>query len=202
MFNPPRRLLPNLGLALMLCTLVGYWFWKAPADPAFQLAFGLLGLATVSLAALALLRPPARNSDTRWWVFPLCVLSMVYVLGYRFDQTQSSLRVLFLGRIALQFLAGLALLSLGRSYAMLPALREVRTGLLYGYVRHPVYALYMLADLGVVALQPSLWNAGVAAVGAAVFLLRASLEEQVLCNDSRYLDYMRQVRWRFFPGII
>ena len=101
----------------------------------------------------------------------------------------------------LQFLAGTALLSLGKSYALLPALREVRRSFFYGYVRHPVYAMYMLADLIVVLLQPSPWNAGVAAVGASAFFLRATLEEKVLCHDPQYAEYMESVRWRFFPGI-
>jgi len=199
--NARTALWPNVGLAVLLVTLVGYWFWNAPADPAYQIAFVLLGAATVTLAAVALLRPPARNQDARWWVYPLCVLSMIYVVGYRFDN-DGPVKLIILGRISLQLVAGLMLLSLGRSYAMLPALREVRTRFLYGYVRHPVYALYMLADLAAVTLQPSLWNAGVAGLGAVVFLARALLEERVLCQDPAYANYMRAVRWRFIPGLL
>ena len=71
----------------------------------------------------------------------------------------------------------------------------------YRLVRHPVYALYLLADLGTVALQPSPWNAGVAVVGATCLFLRARLEERVLCRDPRYAEYMQVVRWRFLPGL-
>src|SRR5205823_2938222 len=104
-------------------------------------------------------------------------------------------------RITLQFLAATALLSLGKSYALLPALREIRSGFLYAYVRHPVYALYMMADLTVVLFEPSPWNVGVAAIGATAFYLRSRLEERVLCHDPTYTDYMQTVPWRFFPGL-
>jgi protein-S-isoprenylcysteine O-methyltransferase Ste14 len=157
---------------------------------------------TVILAVVTLLRPPARRHDSRWWVFPICLLSICYNLGYRFDPTRgSSMLWIFWGRVALQVIASGSLMSLGLSYGMLPALRQVRTGLLYGLVRHPVYALYIVADLCVVSLQPSWWNAGVAALGATLFYLRASLEERVLRTDPVYTEYMRQVRWRFFPGL-
>ena len=192
---------PNLALALLLFTIVGSWFWLAPPDPAVQLAYMLLALTTGGLAIFALLRPPARHRDERWWVLAICLVSMLYAFGYRFDQQNTHLRVIFWGRMGLQFLAGTALLSLGKSYALLPALREVRRGFFYGYVRHPVYALYILADLIVVFLQPSLWNIGVAALGTGAFYLRARLEERVLRQDPIYANYMQTVPWRFFPGV-
>jgi isoprenylcysteine carboxyl methyltransferase (ICMT) family protein YpbQ len=199
---PRGSMVANLGLTLLLLSIVGSWFWFLPADPLYRLGYALLALTTVSLAALALLRPAARASDRRWWVYLVCLLSICYALGYRIDPARGfSMEAVFWGRVALQLVANISLISLGRSYGMLPALREVRTGFCYGYVRHPVYAMYMLADLTVVALQPSLWNLGVAGLGAAVFLARARLEEGVLRRDSTYAAYMTRVRWRFFPGV-
>jgi protein-S-isoprenylcysteine O-methyltransferase Ste14 len=191
-----------VGLALLLGVLVGDWFWVNPPSSPCYAGNALLALGLLALATVALLRPEARASDGRWWVYLLCAVSIGYPHGYRFEGAADSLMPLVLwGRIALQYLGLLGLLSLGRSYAMLPALRVVRTGGLYAHVRHPVYACYLLADLGSVALQPSLRNAAVAAVGGVTFFLRALLEERVLARDPAYADYMRQVRWRFFPGV-
>ncbi len=161
----------------------------------------MLTITTLGLAIISLMRPPAQNRDERWWVFLICLVSMVYAFGYRFDE-DSNLHLVFRGRMVLQFLAGTALLSLGRSYALLPALRQVRQGAFYAYVRHPVYAMYILADLVVVFLQPSLWNLGIAGIGMTAFFLRAMLEERVLCHDSSYAQYMETVRWRFLPGVL
>jgi protein-S-isoprenylcysteine O-methyltransferase Ste14 len=193
--------MPNLSLAILLCAIVASWFRQISPEPGVLLSYGLLSLATLGLACLALLRPPARNLDDRWWVYLVCVVSMVYALGYRFDPSNKLVSFIFWSRISLVFLAHVSLLSLGKSYAMLPALRKVRSGLFYRYVRHPVYALYMLADLAVLLLAPSLWNLGIAALGAVAFYLRSRLEEQVLRHDARYAAYMRSVPWRFFPGV-
>jgi protein-S-isoprenylcysteine O-methyltransferase Ste14 len=194
-------LVPNLSLACLLCAIVASWAYMVPADSAVRGGYLLLALTTMGLAAVALMRPPARSRDGRWWVCLVCATSMAYALGYRFDAENTFLQVIFWGRLLFQFVAGLALLSLGKSYALLPALREVRRGYLYNYVRHPVYALYMLADLTVILLAPSAWNLAVAALGATAFCLRARLEENVLCRDPGYTHYMRIVRWRFFPGV-
>lgn len=202
MASTRAALVPNLGLASLLCVLVGKLFWDAPSDPGAQLGFTLLGLTTLVLAGIVLSRPPARNHDARWWVLVLCALSMVYVLAYRYDPANAFMQVIFWGNITFRLLAQIMLLSLGTSYAMLPALRQVRCGFVYRVVRHPVYAMYMLADLTIVLLQPSLWNLGVAGVGAATFYLRSTLEERVLAHDPVYSTYMRHVPWRFIPGVV
>jgi protein-S-isoprenylcysteine O-methyltransferase Ste14 len=197
-----QRLGPNLGLALLLLAIVGSWFWQCPPDSPYRFGYLLLAVTTVALAGLALARPPARRWDGRWWVYGVCLLATYYPTAYRFDAAQGELlRGLLWGRVVLQLLASAALLSLGRSYAMLPALREVRTGFFYRYVRHPVYALYLLADIGTVALQPSLWNAAVALAGGTLLFWRALLEEKILRNDRAYASYVQRVRWRFFPGL-
>lgn len=194
-------MLANLCLAALLLGIVTAWFWMAPPNPEAQLGYLLLAATTTILALLALVRPPARNCDERWWVYLLCLSSLGYTFAYRFD-TRNGMALIFWGRVALQFLANLWMLSLGQSYGMLPALREVRTRLLYRYIRHPAYAMYLLADVAVVCLQPSFWNAGVALTGLALFTMRARLEERVLCHDAAYHDYMARVRWRFLPGVL
>ncbi len=166
--------LPNLGLAIILLAIVGSWFRQLPEDPEVLFGYGVLGMATLGLAFIALTRPPARNRDERWWVFAICLISMSYAFGYRFDSQNEQLRMVFWGRIVLQIIASTALLSLGKSYALLPALREVRNSAFYRFVRHPVYAMYILADMVVILFQPSLWNLGIALIGGTAFLMRAS----------------------------
>ncbi len=198
---PPRAFGPNLALAAVLVAIITSWFVLASGDLTSQLAYGALAATTGTLAIVALIRPPAQNRDERWWVLAICLVSMLYAFGYEFDPYSPRLRLIFWGRIGLQFLAGIVLLSLGTSYALLPALRHVRKGFVYRYVRHPVYAMYILADVIVILLQPSLWNLGVALLGAGAFCLRARLEEKVLRHDPVYSSYMLAVPWRFFPGI-
>ena len=51
-----------------------------------------------------------------------------------------------------------ALLSLQRSFGIVPANRGIREGGLYRIVRHPLYAAELLVFLGVVLVTPTPWN--------------------------------------------
>jgi len=94
-----------------------------------------------------------------------------------------------------------SLCALGRSFGLIPANRGVKTGGMYHYVRHPLYAGELLFYLGFLVGNFSVFNA---VVCACIFLglnLRAGAEERLLKGDRSYLDYMRRVRFRFIPGL-
>ena len=102
--------------------------------------------------------------------------------------------------------AGLAIviagkITLGRSFALLPANRGVVSNGLYKLVRHPIYMGYLVTHVAFLVASPSLWNivALIAADGA--LLARAVCEEQTLAKDPAYRDYQGRVRWRVVPGI-
>ena len=100
--------------------------------------------------------------------------------------------------------AGLSLVSLatlGGSFGVRPALRELVTEGPYRAARHPMYLAYVLADIGV-NLQE--WNAaGIPLViaGWASLLYRIHAEERLLARDPAWPAYAAQVRWRLLPGI-
>jgi len=94
-----------------------------------------------------------------------------------------------------------SLWALGRSFGLIPANRGVKTGGMYRYVRHPLYAGELLFYLGFLIGNFSVFNA---IVCACIFLglnLRAGAEERLLKNDRDYFDYMHRVRFRFIPGL-
>jgi len=94
-----------------------------------------------------------------------------------------------------------SLCALGRSFGLIPANRGVKTGGMYHYVRHPLYAGELLFYLGFLIGNFSIFNA---IVCTCIFLglnLRAHAEERLLKNDRNYLDYMQRVRFRFIPGL-
>lgn len=92
-------------------------------------------------------------------------------------------------------------ITLGRSFALLPANRGVVSSGLYKVVRHPIYMGYLVTHVAFLVASPSLWNI-VALVGADIALLaRAVCEERTLAQDPAYRDYQTRVRWRVVPGI-
>ena len=94
-----------------------------------------------------------------------------------------------------------AQLSLRRSFGVVAANRGVRTGGLYGLVRHPMYLGYFLPHLGFLLTNPVLWNAAVYAVWTACQLYRIHAEERVLTGDSAYVAFARRIRYRLVPFV-
>ncbi|NLI79834.1 MAG: DUF1295 domain-containing protein [Candidatus Riflebacteria bacterium] len=95
----------------------------------------------------------------------------------------------------------LALLSINTSFGILIARREVRTGGLFRFVRHPMYAGELLKRAGVL-LMNACWQNVVAIVVSSVFyILRAVCEERFLERDDEYREYRQRVRYWFCPGL-
>lgn len=102
--------------------------------------------------------------------------------------------------------AGLAIviagkITLGRSFALLPANRGVVSTGLYQIVRHPIYMGYLVTHVAFLVASPSLWNIVALVAADAALLARAVCEEDTLAQDPAYRDYQTRVRWRVAPGI-
>lgn len=95
-----------------------------------------------------------------------------------------------------------SLLSLRRSFGIVPANRGVRTGGLYRFVRHPLYASELFWMIGFVIANPSLANIGLWAVDFVLQYSRAVAEERFLANDALYSQYASRVRYRLIPRVI
>jgi protein-S-isoprenylcysteine O-methyltransferase Ste14 len=94
-----------------------------------------------------------------------------------------------------------ALLSLGRNIGFIPAQREVVTKGAYRLVRHPIYTGTFVSLLAFVLRSYSVLNLTMALLLIALLMLRGTVEERFLREDPRYAAYLREVRWRWFPGI-
>jgi protein-S-isoprenylcysteine O-methyltransferase Ste14 len=98
-------------------------------------------------------------------------------------------------------LAVAGICDLGRSFGIIAANRGIKTRGLYRYVRHPIYATYLLAFGGFVLAHPSIHN-GVVLLGWAIIqIARIHAEERMLGEDPTYCTYQRAVRYRLVPGL-
>jgi len=95
----------------------------------------------------------------------------------------------------------LGLASLNRSFGIVPAVRRVKTGGMYRFVRHPLYASYFVLLTGYVAAHASAWNAAICVFTLACMLARMRREERLLGNDPEYRSYMSRVRYRVLPFV-
>lgn len=94
-----------------------------------------------------------------------------------------------------------AKITLGRSFGLVPAHRGLQLAGPYRFVRHPMYAGYLLAHVAYVLMNPTAWNALLYATCYGLQIPRLLLEERLLAADERYRDYQQVVPYRLIPGI-
>lgn len=94
-----------------------------------------------------------------------------------------------------------AVLSLNRSFGLLPAHRGVKSDGMYRWVRHPLYSTYLLAHAGYLASNMSWSNVLVVLTGTAFQVVRILQEERLLLQYPDYARYSGTTRWRLVPAI-
>ena len=94
-----------------------------------------------------------------------------------------------------------AKVALNRSFGLAAANRGVKREGPYRFMRHPMYAGYILTQAGFLMCHPSAWNMGVYLIAWTVQLLRIHAEEKVLMDDVAYRDYARTAPFRLVPGV-
>ncbi len=94
-----------------------------------------------------------------------------------------------------------AYLSLNKSFGLTPALREIKTDGLYKIVRHPIYASYFVMYTGYLLLSFTLFNTILVLTFFVCLLMRTYYEELLLKQSPEYQVYMKNVPYRFIPGM-
>ena len=155
-------------------------------------------------ALLFLIRRQSRDTSRSIpdWLVAFAVVGLSKILQPQFEPTSplgvTGLLVQALGVLLLV----VSLLSLGRSFGLVPANRGIQTRGAYRVVRHPIYAAELILFVGILIESPS---ARAAALVVSMFLgqiYRALAEERLLKRDPRYREYMSRTRHRLIPGII
>jgi protein-S-isoprenylcysteine O-methyltransferase Ste14 len=95
----------------------------------------------------------------------------------------------------------LGMISLNRSFAIVPAKREIKTAGMYRFVRHPLYASYLVMLTGYVLANTTLENALIYVFVIGCMFIRMFREEKHLALDAEYRKYMLLVRYRLIPFI-
>jgi protein-S-isoprenylcysteine O-methyltransferase Ste14 len=92
-------------------------------------------------------------------------------------------------------------MSLGRSFAILPANRGVVTEGAYRWVRHPIYAGYLMGHVLFLLSSFSFYNLAAYALISCLQMHRILREEAILARTQEYQDYMGRVRYRVIYGV-
>lgn len=98
-------------------------------------------------------------------------------------------------------LAVWAFLFLGRSFAILPAIRNIVVRGPYRLVRHPAYLGELLMILACAIASPSLLGVIPFLVGIPLIVIRILAEEKLLHSKESYRQYCKKVGFRLVPRI-
>lgn len=158
------------------------------------------GIAETLIATFFILRtPPMRISEKlSEWIVAGCGTFVPMLLRPTVAETNWPAEVLLLTGSVLQVIA---VSSINRSFALVPALRELKTQGAYRIVRHPVYASYVVTLGGFLWANYSSTNAVITVISLALMVWRIRLEEALLGESADYRRYREAVRWRLVPGI-
>ena len=151
-----------------------------------------------------LTRPKAVKKDYQAKTILVVILTLVLPLSY-FNLTEINPSYEFLTLILGGFSSMLFLWSairLGRSFAVIPAVRICIFSGPYSYIRHPIYSSYLIFDLGFILATPNKIWVIVWFLELFLFYWRASNEERLLLkSDKLYQEYIKSVPKMFIPFV-
>ena len=133
------------------------------------------------VTAISLVGPPLLRASGEPGLVPDAATAAISGLG---------LIVVLIGKIAL-----------GRSFGLVPANRGVVVAGPYAFVRHPIYAGYLITHVAFLLAHPNALNIAIIAITDTALVLRALVEERVLRADAMYRSYCRRVSWHLVPGL-
>jgi protein-S-isoprenylcysteine O-methyltransferase Ste14 len=167
--------------------------------------FELLHLAynvTVAFFLLIRTQPSVVSMNLLHWI----VAVVTSISGFFFVRNGSGSDTVLIfvgdGLIGISvFFSLVAAVVLGRSFDVLPALRPIKTRCVYQIVRHPIYLFAIVLRIGYVLKNPLIYNGLLLLAVAILYDRRARYEEDILSHDGSYVEYIRQVKYRFVPGV-
>ncbi|HZD42009.1 MAG TPA: isoprenylcysteine carboxylmethyltransferase family protein [Terriglobales bacterium] len=176
--------------------------WRSALGEAYSPIWLFVALDVQSGIIFAV-RQPARCSSRRPLEVLITLISLTYIFAFKPVPISAAPFAVTGDLIA----AGGALLTLvsvqclGRSFAVLPSLRDIRTSGMYRLVRHPIYLSYVITALGILLRHLTFYNSGIALAGVVLLMWRIKFEERLLAQEGTYRDYMDLVRYRLIPGV-
>ncbi|MDH4238616.1 MAG: hypothetical protein OEW48_03535 [Phycisphaerae bacterium] len=194
---------------ISVASIWGYYVFKGiialntPANRVLNIA---LLVRNTGITLVFLLRRPSKvtTKNVKDWITAIggTFITYLYVISGTKLISLPLLPAAYVLMVVMAFLSVVAIINLGRSFGIVPANRGIKTKGFYAVVRHPIYTLYMLHDIGWNFHCFSVHNCCVFVLYCLITYSRAKREESVLRQDPDYQEYALKTRYMFLPGII
>ena len=165
-----------------------------------QWAYLLICISESLSATFFLFRsaPATVSTDPLDWLFAIAgTFTPMFFIPSAWGLLPAATNLIFFGTLLHIF----GLVSLNRSMALVAAKREVKTGGMYRFVRHPLYASYLLIFTGYVLANTTPMNLVFYVLTMGFLHARLLREEKHLIHHPVYAEYMRQVPYRVIPFV-
>lgn len=132
-----------------------------------------------------------------WLSMIVCNIVVIKLVDESFPVTSIAFGIYLVGYIILMLSLG----TLRDSFAVTPMVSSIKTNLLYGFVRHPMYLGESIMLLSCVVATSSPVSILVLIAFGVSMCLRIKEEERVLSLNQGYESYCSKVRWRLLPHV-
>ena len=165
----------------------------------------VLGLQLLVIIVLTVLRTAPVRVTPNPWYWLLAFVTTYATLGFSaYAEPGVTLISPIVGNavaVVSVIIIVYSLLSLGRNIGFIPAQRRVVTRGAYRFVRHPIYTGTFVSLLAFVLRAFSALNVTLTVALVALLMLRGVIEERFLRENAGYAAYLKEVRWRWVPGL-
>ncbi len=191
----------NVAIALLWSkfVLLAVGDWLSNSAP---INLGIL-IHNTLLFVLFLTRRKSSDTSARVldWVIPIFTLASAMMLISKASAHGTLLYVSgilqIIGIVGILF----SLLSLGRSFGIIPANRHIKSSGAYRLIRHPLYTSELIFYFGFLMGNFIPRNIILVLFIVVGQLWRSISEENLLSKDPGYRTYLNYVRYRFIPGL-
>ncbi len=198
--------LRGLGLATVNLALAAYFFLFAYVNGLSfiehpRLSVLLIVITESLVAALLIVRRDPSETRHTWQTWVTTTAGTFFPLLLRPIELGEDLLIGQILQVAGTMMQIGALAALGRSLGLLPAHRGIKSAGMYRFVRHPLYASYLLTFAGYLICNATFYNAVIVVLGVVFLMLRIRYEEELLLQYPSYATYASQTRWRLIPSV-
>jgi len=171
-----------------------------PPDARFTSVRITISTLNLIVGIFILLRMPVKQFGSLRLI--LAALPSLLVAGFAFklsprpDHWPLHAQILF---AAGGIVASCSFLFLGKSFSILPALRDIVVKGPYRFIRHPAYLGELAMVLACGLAEPKLLTLAPFLIGVPLIVVRILAEEKLLSSDDGYCEYRRKVRFRLIP---
>lgn len=191
----------NIALAAIFANLAIFMASGGAGSPSFSNYIGVLHVAIIAFVCMFRLPCVRYSKKPADWVVSILATWAPLALFSIGIPPENEIAVLFIFNLIGIIMATAVIISMNKSFGVVPAQRQIKTGGLFRLVRHPLYMSYSLCITCIAIQSMNPYNIMVTACVLVAIVFAIKEEETFLSENPNYVLYQAQVRKKLIPFI-